>query len=117
MFDGEQYWLTPGEDFATPTTQIVDSWTEDEEEEPLDPYETPTMIPVLLDTYRNTTTTRFPRWNIEQGWGAFSVAMSKFCNIIGVEKEQYQHNVYDDQKHLSKTYFSFRSKTDLGGRI
>jgi len=91
IWDGEEHRLDPEDYFkSTGATLVIDGWEEDEEEDVLSPFESPTLIPVLRDTATREPDPRFPNARLEQAWGSLSVVLTAMAYIVGVEKKQFQ---------------------------
>lgn len=99
LWDGETHWLEPGEHFPEEGARLViDGWEQDEEEDVLSPFETPTLIPLLRETGDQRSEeywAKFPLQRTEQAWGSLSIQMTALATILGVAKKQYQHNDYE----------------------
>lgn len=92
IWDGERHELEPGAYFVPEgSTLVLDGWEEDEEEDILSPFESPTLIPVLRDTRDpKLDSPKFPNSRLEQSWGSLSVVLGAMATIVGVERKQYQ---------------------------
>lgn len=115
IWDGERHLLNPDEHFPTTGAYLViDGWEEQEEEDVLSPFESPSVEPILRDTQQHADP-RFPNRPAEQAWGALSVCLTAFANIAGIRKDQYQENQHDEK--TTTTVWSFHAKEALGERI
>jgi len=114
IWDGGRHLLTPGEHFPEDGAYLViDKFEEQEEEDILSPFESPSVDPVLRDTQYLPATMRLPMQEVGQAWGALSSALSAFANIANVRKDQFQENNHA----TGETLWSFQTKQELGERI
>lgn len=109
IWDGETHWMEVGEHFLDSGAELyIERWEEDEEEDVLSPFESPTMIPVVSSIHneREEYHKMFPLAKTEQAWGSLSINMTAMATIVGINKKQYQHN-----NHLTKeSSWSFTSE-------
>lgn len=104
VFDGDVYLFDPDVDFTTTRSRVV-RVVDEEEEDVLGPYESPSVHFEL-----EAVAPEKPA--IESCWGSLSVVMSSLCDIMEMTKEQYQHNHQDGSRE-----FSFRIKSNEQERI
>lgn len=109
IWDGERHLLEPGEYFLdTGARYVIDSWEEDEEEDILSPFESPTMIPLLRETgspRSDLDRQRFPMHDTEQAWGSLSIGLTALAMILDETKKQYQEINHQNNSHA----WSFQS--------
>jgi hypothetical protein len=101
ILDGDQWWLDPGDDFNSTDQALIG--VEELDEELDDPWES-ALSPVFRDLVPAGD-------SIEQGWGSFSVCLTAFCAIVGIQKDQYQHNNSEGKA------FSVMAKNGIEERI
>jgi hypothetical protein len=103
IFDGEEHWFIPDEDFRT-TTRLLAKLEEVDMDDP-SPWEAD-FEPVYTDAPEYLAP-------ITQAWGSFSVAMGAICQILEVGRDQYQHNFHS----TNEIGFSFQVKEPIGERL
>lgn len=113
VWDGERHLLEPGEHFAEGAYLVVDGFEEQEEEDVLSPFESPSVEPILREARAHPKDERFPLRDKEQAWGALSTTLSAFAAIVEAPKDQYQENNHA----TGETLWSFKTKQPLGDRI
>lgn len=107
-FDGQTHWLVPDVDFvAEPRGLHVADWDEDEDEI-LDPFESPTPEPVWIEkpaVYSAAGPSLFQREGAS--WAGVALAFNSLCQIIGgAGSKAYQHNTYDDHNKMEQPRYS-----------
>lgn len=116
LWDGERHLLESGEHFPTTGARlIIESWEQDEEEDILSPFESPSRTPMLLETGEQDEEywAKFPMKGTEQAWGALSMSLTALSTILGVGKKQYQETNYETKK----TLWSFQSAEFITERL
>lgn len=95
IWDGETHYFEAGVLFPEDgAAHIIIGFEELEEEDVLSPFESPSRTPILHQTRRERSALdqkRFPLADVEQAWGAFSIALTAFAIIAEISKKQYQH--------------------------
>lgn len=107
LFDGQLHMMQPGEHFND-ARHVVLTMEEAEEEEPLDPYETPSQVAMIAET--GQVGRILPDQQYSQGWGALSLCLGAAARLLGGTKDQYQHNHYDAKSKYESSEFSFLFK-------
>jgi hypothetical protein len=108
LWDGELHQLTPGEHFNQ-APRVVLELEEVEEEEPLDPYETPSQVAMVTET--GSGRKLLPDEEFSQGFGTLSMQLHALAMLLGGTREQFQHNQYDERGHVFvSSSFTFQYK-------
>jgi len=106
IFDGGVHQMEPGEHFDN-TPLVILTLEEGEEEEPLDPYETPSMVAMIEETGSSYFVTRDQEYSM--GWGSFCLSMTALVQLLEGERRQYQHNHYENAGRMfSGSTFTFQ---------
>jgi hypothetical protein len=114
LFNGQDHELEPDGLFEG-ATMVVDSTEEEEEDEPLDPYEEPSQVVMLRET-ASPFLVISPDMEFSQGWGMLSGCLGALAEIVGGTKRQYQHNHYGPQgRDYSHSTFTFQYVPDEDG--
>lgn len=124
LMDGEMHLLTPGEDFSWPVDKMVVDFEEIEEEtdEPLGPYESAALRPILSDTpylhgaWMKGEDDRI-KHRVAQGWGSFAVAWSTLIHVIGGRKHQFQRPQRGSVPDIFEFQFDSEGCAWEGGRL
>jgi hypothetical protein len=107
LWDGELHYLEPDEFFpSTGAPFIIAGWEDEEEEDVLSPFESPTVVPLLQETgdiHGEDYYKSFPTRRAEQAHGALTIYMNALGNILEVSKKQYQVN--DHENHTTRWTF------------
>jgi hypothetical protein len=115
LWDGEEHQLDPADGYfpETGASLVLDGWDEDEEEDVLSPFESPTLIPRLRDTRTAKDDPRFPNARLEQAWGSLSVVLTALSRVLESPKKQYE-NI----NHKANTVtWSFQAEEPLTERL
>lgn len=117
LWDGEKHELEPGDQFNEDgATLVIDGWEEQEEEDVLSPFESPSRTPILRDTgmvVSERYSERFPFRKLEQAWGSLSVNLGALATILGIERKQYQ-----EVDHKNKTVaWTFQATEGITERL
>lgn len=121
LFDGATHMLIPGEDFEAAVVQEIGDLSVEDEDEELGPLESPTLVAELIDRRGSGKNITLPGFDAQQGWGALSMVATSLCTVIGVDKEQYQRNIYTPGGQFDHSEYSFAIKVTedswQGGRL
>jgi hypothetical protein len=114
LFDGWMTMLDPDVDFVWTERSHILSWEEDEDEI-LGPYESPTPIPVLSEWPGGEWNTPdgksvMPFHYEQMAWAGFNLALQTLSKIVGGKPEAYQHVSYgpDGKGPMDRPTYSFR---------
>lgn len=121
LFDGATHTLAPGEDFEAEVVQEIGPLSVEDEDEDLGPLESPPLIAELIDRRGSGKNITLPGFDAQQGWGSLSMVATSLCTILGVDKEQYQRNIYTSNGQFDRSEYSFAIKVTedswQGGRL
>lgn len=110
LFDGWATMLDPQTDFVGDERQYVVDWEEAEDED-LQPYESPSPIPVYGPWPNGAFTAgRMPYQAEQMSWAALVIALQSLSSIIGGRADAHQHTTYgpEGKGPMDQPTYSFR---------
>lgn len=113
LFNGWAVMLVADTDFSTQRFSVT-SFDYDEDEE-LEPFESPTPIVEYEETEIDIS--KLPYHAMEMGWGMLAVSLGALSSVVGGKSQAYQHNTYEDDGHGKQLVptFSFRFEAGPDG--